>query len=74
MKDTKALKFALQAAVDKLVNPQGAKDLFNGAPSKDKELKMFENFEHEIFNEPDKNEDGENPPLALMRTWIKSRL
>lgn len=60
--------------MDKLVGPQGSKDLFKDAPSKDKELEMFAQYEHEIFNEPETDENGENPPLVRMRTWLKSRL
>jgi alpha-beta hydrolase superfamily lysophospholipase len=44
----------LQGSDDKLVNQEGAKMLYEKAGSKDKTLKIYEGFYHEVHNEPDK--------------------
>jgi alpha-beta hydrolase superfamily lysophospholipase len=43
----------LQGGQDKLVNPEGAKLLFDGVGSSDKLLKTYDAMYHEVFNEPD---------------------
>ena len=44
----------LQGSEDKLVNAEGAKMCYEKAGSKDKTLKVYEGFYHEVHNEPDK--------------------
>jgi alpha-beta hydrolase superfamily lysophospholipase len=44
----------LQGSDDKLVNAEGARMLHEKAGSKDKTLKVYEGFYHEVHNEPDK--------------------
>eukprot|EP01137_Pigoraptor_chileana_P037002 Opistho-2@33471 len=62
---------ALQASEDKLTNKEGAKELYAKAISKDKTLKMYEGYYHEILNETvDRNEVVYSDIL----TWIKERM
>ena len=44
-----------QGGADSLVDPQGAQMLYDKAGSKDKTLKIYPEFYHEIFNEPEKD-------------------
>jgi lysophospholipase len=46
----------LQGTEDKLISEQGAKSLFEDIESKDKELKIYSGYYHELFNEPEKLE------------------
>ena len=39
---------------DRLADPNGSCQLYDGVTSSDKTLKLFENYYHEILNEPDK--------------------
>jgi acylglycerol lipase len=43
----------VQGSEDKLVDPQGAKMLYNKAGSRDKAIKVYEGLYHEIHNEPE---------------------
>jgi lysophospholipase len=42
-----------QGSKDSLVDPGGAQLLYDRVGSKDKTLKLYDGFFHEIFNEPD---------------------
>ena len=44
---------AVQGSEDRLVDPGGAQMLYDGASSKDKTLKVYEGFFHEVCNEPE---------------------
>jgi acylglycerol lipase len=44
----------LQGSQDKLVDPGGAQMLYDKASSKDKTIKIYEGFYHEVFNEPER--------------------
>ncbi len=44
----------VQGSGDKLVNPAGAKLLYDTVSSADKTLKVYEGFYHEVFNEPER--------------------
>jgi acylglycerol lipase len=60
---------AMQGGDDRLVDPDGAKILYDRAGSKDKTLKIYEGLYHEIFNEP------EHPRvLKDVETWLAERL
>ena len=51
---------------DRLSNPDSSKMLFDGVSSKDKTLKLYEDFYHEIFNEP-----GRQQVFLDMEKWLK---
>ena len=55
----------LQGGADTLVDPDGAKMLHTNAGSKDKTLHIYDEFFHEVFNEPD------HPKvLKDVETWL----
>lgn len=56
---------ALQGSEDKLVDPAGAQMLYDEATSKDKTLKVYQGFFHEVFNEP-----GRAQVLKDVETWL----
>jgi acylglycerol lipase len=43
----------VQGGADKLVDPEGARLLYDSARSPDKTLKVYEGLYHEVFNEPE---------------------
>jgi len=50
-----ALPFiTVQGSADRLVDPSGAQMLYDKASSKDKTIKIYEGFYHEVFNEPER--------------------
>lgn len=53
---------------DKIVNPQGSKDLFAQCKSQDKTLQIWEGAYHEIFNEINQDE-----VIKLMLKWIEEK-
>jgi len=59
----------LQGSEDKLVNQDGAKTLYEKAGSKDKTLKIYEGFYHEVHNEP-----GNARVFADIETWLASHI
>jgi alpha-beta hydrolase superfamily lysophospholipase len=44
----------VQGSEDKLVDPGGARMLYDKAASTDKTIKIYEGMYHEVFNEPDR--------------------
>ena len=54
---------------DHLTNPQGSQRLFKLAGSKDKELKLYEGFYHEILNEAERER-----VLEDITRWLEERL
>lgn len=50
---------------DVIVDPEGSRQLFKRAKSKDKSLKLYDGFYHEIMNEPDREQ-----VLADILDWI----
>jgi alpha-beta hydrolase superfamily lysophospholipase len=54
---------------DKIVNPEGSKELYATCKSKDKTLKIWDGAYHEIFNEINKKE-----VLEFMNAWITARI
>ncbi len=59
----------LQGSADRVVNPDGARLVFNTTQSPDKTLKIYDGLYHELFNEP------EHPRvLADIEAWIRERL
>ena len=59
----------VQGSDDKLVDPGGAQFLYNLVGSKDKTIKIYKGFYHEVFNEPEHE-------LALndVKTWLEDHL
>lgn len=59
----------MQGTEDKLVSREGSKTLFSKAGSKDKTLKLYEGFYHEIFNEKERDQ-----VFADLDPWLDSHL
>ena len=59
----------MHGTADRLCDPQGSKMLYERVGSRDKTLKLYEGFYHEIFNEP-----GHKQVLADMETWLATRI
>ena len=58
----------LQGSDDRLVNPQGARMLYEKANSQDKAIRVYEGLYHEVFNEPEREE-----VLADITDWLNGR-
>jgi alpha-beta hydrolase superfamily lysophospholipase len=54
---------------DRLGDPEGSRLLYERASSKDKTLKLYQGFYHEIFNEPEREQ-----VLSDMEGWLAARL
>jgi len=54
---------------DRLCNPEGSYMIHKKVSSKDKTLKLYEGFHHEVFNEP-----GRNQVMADMASWLEAHL
>ena len=61
--------FVLQGSADKLVDPAGAKMLYDMASSKDKSIRVYEGYYHELFNEPDRDR-----VLKDVETWLAAHI
>jgi len=59
----------IQGSDDKLVNPEGARMLYEKAGSKDKTFKIYDGLYHELFNEPDRER-----VFADLDAWLDSHL
>ena len=59
----------LQGSDDKLVSPNGAQMLYDNVGSKDKTIKIYDGFYHEIFNEPEHAR-----VLNDVSSWIEAHL
>ena len=59
----------VQGSEDKLVDPTGAKLLYDTVSSVDKTLKVYEGFYHEVFNEPEHEQ-----VLDDVETWLEQRV
>lgn len=55
-------------SADTLVSPTCAEEIFTGVSSKDKSLKVYEGWYHELFNEPDRQ-----TVFQHMRDWLAAR-
>jgi alpha-beta hydrolase superfamily lysophospholipase len=56
----------MNGTADRLSNPASSKILFDGVSSKDKTLKLYQDFYHEIFNEPERQQVFQD-----MEKWLK---
>lgn len=59
----------LHAGADKICSPHGSKKFFENLASKDKDLKIYEGFYHEIFNEI-----GKEQVFRDMEDWLEKHL
>ena len=59
----------VQGAEDILVEPSGAKMLYDKASSKDKTLQIYDGMYHEVFNEPDRER-----VLKDVESWLEKQL
>ena len=59
----------LQGSADKLVNPSGARMLYDSVSSVDKEMKIYDGFYHEVFNEPEHDK-----VLHDVELWLDAHL
>ena len=58
----------LHGTADRLSDPKSSEELYQRAGSKDKTLKLYDGFYHEIFNEP-----GHEQVFADMEAWLAVR-
>ena len=59
----------MHGTADNLSDPEGSRILFEGVGSEDKTLKLYEDFYHEIFNEPEREQ-----VFADMDEWLTARI
>ena len=59
----------MQGTADRLANPASSKLLYERVGSKDKTLKLYEGFYHEIFNEPEHKK-----VMADVEAWLAKHL
>ena len=59
----------MHGTADRLGEPEGSRLLYDRAGSKDKTLKLYQGFYHEVFNEP-----GREQVLSDMESWLAARL
>lgn len=59
----------LQGSDDRLVDPAGARMLYEKARSTDKTLKVYPGLYHEVFNEPEREQ-----VFADMEAWLQAHL
>jgi alpha-beta hydrolase superfamily lysophospholipase len=57
----------VQGSADSLVDPDGARMLYDKASSPDKTIKIYDGYYHEVFNEP-----GRARVLQDVETWLGS--
>jgi alpha-beta hydrolase superfamily lysophospholipase len=55
----------VQGTADKLVDPGGARMLYDNARSMDKTIRLYEGLYHEVFNEPERAK-----VLKDVETWL----
>jgi alpha-beta hydrolase superfamily lysophospholipase len=59
----------IQGGADGIIDPTGAKDLYDRIKSPDKTLKVYDGFYHESLNEI-----GKETVLADIDTWLSARI
>lgn len=58
----------VQGTADRLIDPEGSKQLYARAGSSDKMLKLYEGLYHEVLNEPEKEQ-----VMAEIVAWLDQR-
>jgi acylglycerol lipase len=69
MPEIKLAILIMHGSADKLSAPAGSRLLYKRAGSKDKTLKLYKGFYHEIFNEPEHKQ-----VMADVEAWLKKHL
>lgn len=59
----------VQGSADRLVDPAGAQMLYDAVSSPDKEIRIYDGFYHEVFNEPENDQ-----VLRDVEIWLESHL
>ena len=59
----------LQGSADRIVDPNGARMLYDTVSSTDKTLKIYDGFYHEVFNEPERDQ-----VLRDVEVWLEAHL
>ena len=59
----------MSGAIDRLSNPEGSRLLFERISSRDKTIRLYDGFHHEIFNEP-----GREQVFGEMENWLTTHL
>jgi len=59
----------LQGGADRLVDPDGARMLYDTIGSSDKTLKIYDNLYHEVYNEPERDQ-----VLGDVEAWLEEHL
>jgi alpha-beta hydrolase superfamily lysophospholipase len=59
----------VQGGADRLVDPDGARMLYDKTGSADKTIKIYDGFYHEVFNEPEHDQ-----VLRYVEEWIEKHL
>jgi len=59
----------VQGSADRLVNPAGARMLYDAVSSADKEIRIYDGFYHEVFNEPEHDK-----VLHDVEIWLEAHL
>jgi alpha-beta hydrolase superfamily lysophospholipase len=59
----------VQGSADKLVDPAGAQMLYDTVSSADKEIRIYDGFYHEVFNEPEHDK-----VLQDVEMWLEAHL
>jgi len=59
----------VQGSADRLVDPAGARMLYDTVSSAEKEIRIYEGFYHEVFNEPERER-----VLRDVERWIEAHL
>lgn len=69
MPEIKLPMLIMHGSADQLAAPEGSKLLYERASSKDKTLKLYDGFYHEIFNEPEHKQ-----VMADVEAWLAKHL
>jgi alpha-beta hydrolase superfamily lysophospholipase len=59
----------VQGSADKLVDPAGAQMLYDTVSSTDKEIRIYDGFYHEVYNEPEHDQ-----VLRDVERWLEAHL
>lgn len=61
--------FVLHGTADRVTDPLASKDLYNEAPSKFKDIKLYDGFLHDLLFEPEREEVAQD-----IIDWLEKRL
>jgi alpha-beta hydrolase superfamily lysophospholipase len=59
----------LQGSADRLVDPKGARMLYDAVNSVDKTIKIYDGLYHEVYNEPEHDQ-----VLGDVEAWLEAHL